>query len=164
MFSTPLRNTLLWANLVSLFVIGFAGWHLYSSPREAEANDIPWLSYPNLPFDMMESAVRAGHSAPMKIERCNSDSTVHIYTFSTRMINDDDPHALPVNLPGNSAIQLDAGCWTEVSEANKVPATVPLARYHFEGLSDVRTKYHNYLVPWRSKTFQVVEDVQKDAP
>ena len=47
----------------------------------------PWLSYLNVPFEVLVPVVEVGQSVPLRVIRCNADSEPHSYKLARSLEN-----------------------------------------------------------------------------
>jgi hypothetical protein len=117
----------------------------------------PYLTYTNLPFDVLEPEVAQGGLITLKVARCNSTSQTQTYTLARSLQNLDAGDYVVLQ---DSLVQVQPGCTEAVSLANKVPAEVTPGLYRIIGLAMVDGTIRSHKVFWYSKPFRVVRSKQ----
>lgn len=117
--------------------------------------ETPYLSYPELPFKVIEQPVKAGDAVKLTIKRCNSSSKTRIYTLSHVLV-EEWPELGYTLLPA-TAVSLTPGCTTSISTVNVTLKNTKPGRYHVEGVAEITGTIRSMSVDWTSDPFEVVE-------
>ena len=113
----------------------------------------PYLTYENLPFPTTVESVKQGEIIPVRVIRCNSDSTTHSFALSNSLYNiDTGQYTL---LPGFS-IMIAPGCTDAISRINRMPTDLLPGRYKLFGTAEIRGKIRTFIVDWNSAPFNVL--------
>lgn len=113
----------------------------------------PYLSYTNLPFDVLEPEVEQGALIPLRVVRCNDSNKTQAYTLARSLQNLDAGDYVVLQ---DSLVQVAPGCAESISLANRVPAEVKPGTYRVIGLAEVDGTLRSHKVFWYSKPFRVV--------
>lgn len=116
----------------------------------------PTLTYPNQPFPLENTTVKAGSSVVLLVDRCAREPfgpprlTV---TFLRNLVLDgtSDRMAIP---PGSNDIE--QGCEPTSRRSTTIPADLKPGRYFIEILSTIYGRFRTATVYARSQTFEVV--------
>jgi hypothetical protein len=121
--------------------------------------DQPGLSYPNVPFPVINQHVYPGDPLVLRVERCNRFAQPLSYTFTRNLVPLDaagavDPGEPPsVIIPGASFAP--PGCAVFISRLTELPPTLPPGYYKLEAVTLVQGQWRTFSVPWETEPFVV---------
>ncbi len=152
-----------WVALIA--TVSMAGWFWFGEQ--------PYLSYPRLPFPVLDFAdvdeqgepvvrrgvvrkVKRGQIAHLLVDRCNSDDVERSYLTGRMLVPLDVPSRLPYVLETRAA-PARPGCEQVVSKLNSIPKDAVPGLYYISGTAEVNGSIRTFVVTWHSEPFEVIE-------
>ena len=111
----------------------------------------PWLVYQNLPFQAMNSPVRAGRVVLIKVSRCNSSDVTRLYAVSHILEGSDTSTILPSGIA-----PIEPGCTSRIVATNRIPEGTLPGRYRLTGYGEIQGIVRTHSVRWQSEYFEVI--------
>ena len=111
----------------------------------------PYLSYENLPFQVMTKP-KAGEVVELLVERCNRSKKAESYNTTRSLLN--VTTKVPITLP-DSRVTIEPGCFRGVSKLNKLPEKTPPGTYKLTGTALIQGSILRFEVPWYSEPFEI---------
>lgn len=130
--------------VVSLVAWLVAAW-LYLQP--------PALSYPEIPFPVVTTKVKAGEVVQVRVTRCNADPSPHSYTVLRQLSKVDGTQ---VYVYPSSTITVVPGCVVVTSVLNTIPEGTPPGKYFISGVTETNDRLRPNAIPWHTDTFEVL--------
>src|SRR5688572_21010165 len=98
---------------------------------------------------------------PLLVQKCytnpfSRDNSI-TYIIRRRLVSDNS--GLSITVP-DTFIDTEKGCQTIRNSLNAVPAETPPGKYHWEGLSEIRS-WRQENIPWRSESFTLQSGYQR---
>lgn len=126
------------------------GWGVYFLKFEQ-----PFLSYEDMPFELLTPEVHPGEVVRFRVVRCNSTSEERAYS-SSRTFVPTEPGKDRVLLDGTTTSALP-GCTPSISTLLVVPKGTPPGDYYAAGIAKVDSTFGpDKQVPWRTQVFRVL--------
>lgn len=113
----------------------------------------PYLTYENVPFEVVGNQFHAGDVVPIKVIRCVSAEGISNYTIAHLIQNARDRN-INYFLPA-TVVPAMQGCITAVQTFNVLPLDIPAGEYRVIGSSKVDGRFRTHDVPWSSQEFNV---------
>ena len=115
----------------------------------------PWLSYPNTPFPALEQSVRPGEIVHLLVERCSTWPGTRNYGVSHQLVGGPQPILMQAE-----TVSISQGCFSVVSDINKIPeglslAQMPAGTYHVEGTGESQGTVRTFIAHWSSQPFEI---------
>ena len=111
----------------------------------------PYLSYENLPFQVMTKP-KAGEVVELLVERCNSSKKAQSYNTSRAVLNLKTKEVITL---ADARVSIESGCHRGVSRLNKLPEKLPAGLYKISGVALVPGSVIRFEVPWYSEPFEI---------
>jgi hypothetical protein len=112
----------------------------------------PFLSYPKLPFLVLQSSYQPGEPVTLQVYRCNSSKISRSYVTTRELVNLETSEL--TILPATTVTVLP-GCSWSYSKINIIPTDQPPGHYKFQGNVQINDFMVIRLVSWESQPFEV---------
>lgn len=136
------------AIVLALMMVTVFGAFIYSKYFE-----VPYLSYKNVPFTVVGTAVPGGPASAPVIRCSTSDKTESYRT--TRNFQKMGANQVAIVLP-SVEVTIEPGCAPAVSRINIVPDNSLPGWYRFYGVAGSQGLFVEHKVPWGTGFFEVV--------
>lgn len=111
----------------------------------------PYLSYENLPFQVMTKP-KAGEVVELLVERCNNSKKTQSYNTTRAVLNLKTKEVITL---ADARVSIDSGCHRGVSRLNKLPDKLPAGLYKISGVALIQGSILRFEVPWYSEPFEI---------
>ena len=114
-----------------------------------------YLSYPDLPIQVLKKNVYPGEILPLKITRCNASSKQKLFMTSRFISNVGSDQEVLVLEPLGIVVQ--PGCVTKIAMFTRIPESTRPGRYQIAGTASIPGIIRDFSVDWYTQPFDVME-------